>query len=360
MTHRIEIIAHRGVAAAPENTLPSHQLALDIGVDYIDVDVVLTADKNLLAYHDLIINPNILCSKSGHYLATSQVAMLDHLDDYSLDEIVIKNLTLKYIKENYLVKLNPQSPYYRWFPQQQNYPATPLASLQEVVDLVNKCGNNRVQIQIELKNESEFLEWCNPPEEWAQIIYKFIIANDLIERVKIQSFDWRILMLLNYMDKRIKTAYLVHHHQHNIFLKWLFDIKTTAIYNLEKNNSNILYLDMLEKINQCQLDLLQSLANKSATEYKVLINLAIIKFIKAFSGYSYEPEDAELTHEYLKTAHSLGLKVYVWHYPQRSGNIYDAKLVHKLIMWKVDGITTDKPDLLRQQLLELGYTVPKL
>ncbi len=344
------------MAYAPENTLSSHQLALNIGVDYIDVDVVLTKDKGLLAYHDLIINPNILCSTTGQYLAHSLPEMLNHLDDYNLDEIIIKNLTLKHIKENYLVKLNPHSPYSRWFPEQQNYPATPLASLQEVVDLVNESGNNKVQIQIELKNDVEFQDWCNLPAEWAQIIYKFIIANNLIGRVKIQSFDWRILMLLNYMDERIKTAYLVHYDQHNNFLEWLDDIKANSFSNLEINNFKFIYSDILKKINECELDLLQSLNNKSPNEYKDLINLAMIKFIKAVGGYSYEPEDMELTKEYLKTAHSLGLKVCVWHYPERAGTIYDAKLVRKLVTWEIDGITTDKPDLLRQQLLELGYT----
>lgn len=47
------IFAHRGVSAlAPENTLAAFQLALELGADGIELDVMLSADKELVVIHD--------------------------------------------------------------------------------------------------------------------------------------------------------------------------------------------------------------------------------------------------------------------------------------------------------------------
>ncbi|MGZ8562584.1 MAG: glycerophosphodiester phosphodiesterase [Candidatus Limnocylindria bacterium] len=47
------VVAHRGAAAeAPENTLPSFQLAVEMGADAIELDVHLTKDGKLAVIHD--------------------------------------------------------------------------------------------------------------------------------------------------------------------------------------------------------------------------------------------------------------------------------------------------------------------
>jgi len=50
---RTQIIAHRGASAqAPENTLAAFQQALDLQADGIELDVMLTADKQVVVIHD--------------------------------------------------------------------------------------------------------------------------------------------------------------------------------------------------------------------------------------------------------------------------------------------------------------------
>jgi len=50
----MKIIAHRGASfAAPENTLAAFRLALDEGADGVELDVRLTADKRIIALHDV-------------------------------------------------------------------------------------------------------------------------------------------------------------------------------------------------------------------------------------------------------------------------------------------------------------------
>lgn len=47
------IIAHRGASGyRPEHTIASYQLAIELGADYIEPDVVSTADGVLIARHE--------------------------------------------------------------------------------------------------------------------------------------------------------------------------------------------------------------------------------------------------------------------------------------------------------------------
>ncbi len=53
MPKRPYIVAHRGVSASyPENTLSAFQAAVNISVDWIELDVVMTSDDVLIVSHD--------------------------------------------------------------------------------------------------------------------------------------------------------------------------------------------------------------------------------------------------------------------------------------------------------------------
>jgi glycerophosphoryl diester phosphodiesterase len=56
MSH-VSRIGHRGAAGhAPENTLAAVQKGIDLGVDFVEIDVRRTADGALVALHDATIN----------------------------------------------------------------------------------------------------------------------------------------------------------------------------------------------------------------------------------------------------------------------------------------------------------------
>lgn len=47
------IIAHRGASAyLPEHTIPAYELAVEMGADYIELDLHMTKDKKLVALHE--------------------------------------------------------------------------------------------------------------------------------------------------------------------------------------------------------------------------------------------------------------------------------------------------------------------
>lgn len=55
--HGIQVSAHRGFSyIAPENTIYAFQAAIDSGADYIELDVQLTADKQVVVFHDKSLN----------------------------------------------------------------------------------------------------------------------------------------------------------------------------------------------------------------------------------------------------------------------------------------------------------------
>ncbi|MEQ9299943.1 MAG: glycerophosphodiester phosphodiesterase family protein [Cyclobacteriaceae bacterium] len=52
-SQRTQLVSHRGAAGlAPENTLEAIQIAIDLGVDMIEIDVRQTADSTLILMHD--------------------------------------------------------------------------------------------------------------------------------------------------------------------------------------------------------------------------------------------------------------------------------------------------------------------
>jgi glycerophosphoryl diester phosphodiesterase len=51
------VIAHRGASAhLPEHTLPAYRLALELGADFIEPDLVATKDNQLVAIHSMDLN----------------------------------------------------------------------------------------------------------------------------------------------------------------------------------------------------------------------------------------------------------------------------------------------------------------
>lgn len=362
------IIGHRGSRCHyPENTLPAYKYAVEINVDMVDVDVVVTKDKVLLVYHDLVINPDILCDLSGNYLARSKKEFRNKLaESGEIDKYLIKNLTLAELQSLYEVKLNRNSSYAKFFPEQQNVPNTRLSSLQEVVDYVNNLmrssetqsaslfnkmdprrshydscrqmptnsTNSTMSFQVEIKNDLEHPEYSYSYQELALLLYAFIIKNNLVERIKIQAFDWRILIELNRLEPKIKTAYLVAYDFKNNWQSWFHCSEVLQKANIfMRTNGASVNINALDDFNH---------------------GANILYLIKALGGYSYEPEDSELVEAEVILAHSLGLKVFVWTWPEHSGFVINESLVKQLYSWQIDGFITDDPLLLFNILKRLG------
>jgi len=73
-----KVIAHKGASGlAPENTLAAIQLALDMGVDMIELDVRNTHDEEIVVIHDATVNRTTNGEGLVHDFTLEEIKMLD-------------------------------------------------------------------------------------------------------------------------------------------------------------------------------------------------------------------------------------------------------------------------------------------
>lgn len=296
----VALYGHRGARGlSPENTLPAYQQALKIGVDYVDMDVVMTKDHILVVYHDLTLNPDITRNAEGKWVNNI---------------IKVKDLTLSELRRYDVGRIKPKTIYAKLFNQQKAVDGTFIPTLKEVIHLVKTQSGNKVGFQIEIKTDPVHPALAFPSQQIALALAKIIEEEDIIDRTQVQAFDWRCLIALQKINPRIITAYLTDPSQ-------------------EK---------MMHHINPKIAGLM--------TDGKLLKNYhySIPSMIHALGGTLWDPQDREINATQIKEAHQLGLKVIIWSYPEESGKVVDLVKLKQLIKMGVDGIITDRPDIVKK------------
>jgi len=303
---RPQIYAHRaGRGLMPEQTLPAYVAALRLGVDYVDMDIGMTKDGVLVITHNLSLNPDLTRDQNGRWIT---------------DPIPIKSLTLRELQKYDVGRLKPGTQYASYFPHQRPNDHTPIPTLGEIVRLVKSMAGDKVGFQIEIKNDPTQPELTASPKEFAQALYQLITEEGIGNRTEIQAYDWRCLIELNKLDKNIKTAYLSDH-------------TTEVMDNTEKGTWTA---GLLPKDHGYSLP----------------------KMVKHLGGNCWEPFAMDLTKSDLDEAHRLGLKVVAWGWPELEGTEFNYAQNDKLLDWGVDGIITDRPDILRGILAARGMNLP--
>ncbi|MBL4954641.1 glycerophosphodiester phosphodiesterase [Neobacillus sp. YIM B02564] len=75
---RMTIIAHRGASGdAPEHTIAAYQLAVEQGADYIELDLHMTKDRQLIAIHDDTLDRTTNGSGKVHAFTLAEIKQLD-------------------------------------------------------------------------------------------------------------------------------------------------------------------------------------------------------------------------------------------------------------------------------------------
>src|SRR5215813_7121470 len=72
----VDYEGHRGARGLrPENTLDAFGRGLELGVDTLEMDIMLTADDVIVVHHDEHLNPDITRDTAGAYLAETGPAL---------------------------------------------------------------------------------------------------------------------------------------------------------------------------------------------------------------------------------------------------------------------------------------------
>lgn len=168
---RVEVQGHRGgLGLRNEESLWAFAYAMEIGVDTLEMDTVFTKDGIPVIWHDHYIYPT-KCTGDyvGQYINNLTLAQVKSLDcDLQLEE----------------------------HPQQEIHPGTKIATLEEVLDLVNCYGDKGVTVNLETKIDPTTPEQTWPVEKYIELI-PILEKHGLLERTYIQSFDWRTLVLIH-------------------------------------------------------------------------------------------------------------------------------------------------------------------
>ena len=78
---------------------------------------------------------------------------------------------------------------------------------------------------------------------------------------------------------------------------------------------------------------------------------SVPRAVAAEGGPIWGPEHADVTEEIIAEAHALGLMVIPWTVNRRAD-------MHRLLGWGVDGLISDRPDIVRGVLAEAGFPLP--
>jgi glycerophosphoryl diester phosphodiesterase len=193
-----DIEGHRGCRGLmPENTIPAMMKALELGVTTLEMDAVITKDKQVILSHEPFFNHEITTGPDGKYV-TEQ------------DERNLNIYKMTYAQtQTFDVGLKPHPR----FPNQKRLKATkPL--LREVIENVEAYhklnGGRTVFYNIETKTQPTTDGSYHPsPGDFVHTLMNVINSANISDRVIIQSFDFRTLQVLHKRYPAVKTAALV-------------------------------------------------------------------------------------------------------------------------------------------------------
>ena len=292
---RFHVIGHRGAAGlAPENTLSAFSRACEIGVDALELDVLLSADGEVVVYHDFSLKPELTRSPDGKWLK-------------SASRPIIKNLSLVKLKTYDVGRLKPGTRYSRRYPDQTPVDGERIPRLQEVIRLVGEQCDTTTQLWIEIKTTPEKPDLSPPQGPITKTVIKTLREEKFSHRARILSFDWRNLVHVQKIAPDIPTVYL--------------SLEGVRLNNIKRGRPGAS----------------PWLAGLDIDDFSGSIPHAV----QAAGGHYWAPYYKHLTAGKLQTAHALGIRVFVWTPDSQAA-------MQRLIDMGVDGIITNRPDRLIQ------------
>ena len=174
LSANLDVIAHRGASGyAPETTLASYRLALQMKVDYLELDLQMSADGELIAIHDTLVDRT---TNSKGAVGEKTLAELKALDAGSW--------------------------FNRVFPDKarSEYAGEKIPTLEEIIELTKPTTAG---LYIELKSPELY------PADFEARLLSILRRHKFEKRVLVQSFNARSIEKMKSLDAGIRTALLV-------------------------------------------------------------------------------------------------------------------------------------------------------
>ncbi|OBG28513.1 glycerophosphodiester phosphodiesterase [Mycobacterium sp. 852002-51057_SCH5723018] len=289
-----DLQAHRGGRGeTTEESLRAFAKSLELGVSTLELDIGITKDGQPLVWHDPTIDAE-KCADTGPASAGDPA--------YPYVGKLVHELTLVQIETLDCGRRLAE------FPHAEAVRDNKIATLPQVFALADAYGAS-VRYNIETKVEADHPGASAEPQEFVDVILAAIRSAGKVERVEIQSFDWRTLPMVHRAEPSIPLVALYNEETWAPDSPWLNGVDATVV-------------------GDPMIGALMVGANMVSPRYQLVTGRPSVDH-----------------------AHSLGLKVIPW-------TVNDADAMRQQIGYGVDGIITDFPTLLRRVLAELGMPLP--
>ncbi|MFC4721543.1 glycerophosphodiester phosphodiesterase [Geojedonia litorea] len=191
---QIDVQGHRGFRGLfPENSIVGFKKALDIGVQTLEMDVVISKDNKVVVSHDPFMNHEIALDPYGDTISKE------------------KELSFNLYKMTYdsIKQYDCGSKPHLRFPKQQKIRVhKPL--LDEVIAMAEKESKGTTFYNIEIKSLPEWDTIYTPKvDTFVDLVLELIVSRGISERTTLQSFDVRTLEVVKKKFPEIQTALLV-------------------------------------------------------------------------------------------------------------------------------------------------------
>lgn len=205
--YSFELQGHRGARGlAPENTMQAFEKAIDLGVNTIELDVVISKDDRIVVSHEPWLNHEITLDPEGNRLKKEEALAFN----------IYKNKYSAIRKYDVGSIGNPK------FPEQEKVTAyKPL--LSEVIAYA-EAKNPNILYNIEVKSTpSDETNGYQPSVAlMSDILIKQLKKSKLpLKRVCIQSFDIRVLEYIHATYPEYKMAFLTYQNDFETNMKAL-------------------------------------------------------------------------------------------------------------------------------------------
>jgi len=299
-----DLEGHRGTRGlAPENTLAAFRRAIEIGVTTIETDMAVTKDDVVVISHNPSLNPDLVRDVDGHWLASPGPP--------------IRSLSFAGLRRYDIGRINPMSQYARQFPEQKAVDGERFPKLSELFDLA-KASGKPVRFNIETKITPTSGSNTPDPATFTRQVIAVVREANVVDRVTVQSFDWRTLVEVKRIAPEIETSCLT----------------------IQTRDDNTV----------------QQAPDGGPSPWHAGLALrdhggSLPALVKAAGCGTWSMFWRNLTPKELADAHALGLKVLPWTVNERGD-------MSTLIDLGVDGIITDYPDRLREVMAEKKMALP--
>jgi glycerophosphoryl diester phosphodiesterase len=195
---KFDIQGHRGARGLrPENTIPAFLMALDSGVTTIELDVAITKDKQVVVSHEPWMSAEICLDPSGNAIPKKEETK-HNIYQMNYDDVRQYDCGSKGNER---------------FPEQQKIKVFKPLLLDVIIAVENHIKNfsiYEVDYNIEIKSLPQGDKKFHPtPQEYSELVFDLVDQYIPLDRLVIQSFDFRVLKYWHEKHPEVRLAALI-------------------------------------------------------------------------------------------------------------------------------------------------------